>query len=64
MPTLVIQNQNDPMTNLDMVQQYFDDLTVEKELVMLDLEKKRAAAYDWIGKNPEQILGWFDKHVK
>ena len=52
------------MTNLDMVQQYFDDLTVEKELVMLDLEKKRAAAYDWIGKNPEQILGWFDKHVK
>ena len=63
-PTMVIQNQNDPMTNLDMVQQYFDDLTVEKELVMLDLEKKRAAAYDWIGKNPEQILGWFDKHVK
>ena len=39
MPT--VKNQNDPMTNLDMVQQYFDDLTVEKELVMLDLEKKR-----------------------
>lgn len=62
-PTFVIQNQNDPMTNLDMVKQYFNDLTVEKELLMLDLEKKRGAAYDWIGKNPKKIVGWFDKYL-
>ena len=62
-PTLVIQNQNDPMTNLDMVNQFYKDLKVEKDLVMLDLEKKRAAAYDWIGKNPERILGWFGQHM-
>ena len=44
-PTLVIQNSNDPMTNLDMVKQYYNHLTVEKEMMWLDLEKKRGAAY-------------------
>ncbi|QTN39782.1 alpha/beta hydrolase [Cryomorphaceae bacterium] len=63
-PTLVIQNSNDPMTDLDMVKRYFNDLTVEKDILWLDLDKKRAAAYDWIGKNPEPVLGWFNKHLK
>lgn len=63
-PTLVIQNKNDPMTNLEMVKQYFEDLKVEKEILWLDLEKKRAAAYDWIGKKPDKILEWFGKYVK
>ena len=62
-PTLVIQNKNDPMTNLDMVQQYFDSLTSEKEMLWLNLEKKRGAAYDWIGKNPADIVGWFEKYL-
>ena len=62
-PTLVIQNKNDPMTSMDMVKQYYNDLTVEKEMLWLDLEKKRAAAYDWIGKNPEPILNWFSKYM-
>ncbi len=63
-PTLVIQNSNDPMTDLDFVKDYYDKLTVEKEIIWLDLDKKRAAAYDWIGKSPEPIVGWFDKYLK
>ena len=51
------------MTNMDMVKQFYNDLKVEKEILWLDLEKKRGAAYDWIGKNPEPILGWFDKYL-
>lgn len=62
-PTLVIQNSNDPMTDLNMVKQYYNDLTVEKEMLWLDLEKKRAAAYDWLGKNPKPILEWFNKYM-
>ena len=62
-PTMVIQNSNDPMTNMDMVKQYYNDLTVEKEMLWLDLDKKRGAAYDWLGKNAEPIVGWFDKHM-
>ena len=63
-PTLVIQNQNDPMTDLKMVKQYYDSLTVEKEMLWLNLEKKRAAAYDWLGKNPKPILRWFNTYMK
>ena len=62
-PTLVIQNQNDPMTNLGMVDQYYNDLAGEKKMVKLQLEKKRGAAYDWLGKNPKEILGWFDQYL-
>ena len=62
-PTLVIQNQNDPMTNLNMVKQYYNDLTVEKEMMWLDLEKKRGAAYAWLGEHPEKIGDWFDKYM-
>ena len=63
-PTLVIQNENDPMTNLNMVKSFYNNIIVEKELLMLALEKKRGAAYDWIGKNPDKILKWFDTYMK
>ena len=62
-PTLVIQNKNDPMTNLNLVDEFFDKLTVEKKMIQPELEKKRAAAYDWIGKNPKEILEWFNRHI-
>lgn len=62
-PTLVIQNSNDPMTDLAMVKQYYADLTVEKDMLWLDLDKKRAAAYDWLGDNPKPIVDWFGKYM-
>ena len=62
-PTMVIQNKNDNMTDLEMVEQYYDSLEVEKKYLSLDLDKKRAAAYDWLGKNPDEILEWFGKYV-
>lgn len=63
-PTLVIQNSNDPMTNLGMVDEYYQNLTVEKEMISLELEKKRGAAYAWLGKNPQPILDWFARYMK
>lgn len=62
-PTMVIQNTNDPMTNMDMVKQYFNDLTVEKEILWLDLEKKRGASYAWLGENSKPILDWYNKYL-
>jgi pimeloyl-ACP methyl ester carboxylesterase len=62
-PTLVIQNENDPWTDRELVQQYYDELRVEKDMLWLQLEKQRAAAYDWIGHNPKEILGWFGQHM-
>lgn len=69
-PTLVIQNKNDGFFDEQFVQSFYDDLTVEKELLWLELEKKkggatanRFAAYDWLGENPTPILDWFNKYV-
>ena len=50
-PTLVIQNENDPMTDMGMVKEYYQNLQVEKEILWLDLKKKRGAAYAWLGNH-------------
>lgn len=62
-PTMVVQNKNDPWTKMEMVQQYYDALTVEKELKLLDIEKSRFAAYDYLGREPAEIMSWFDQHM-
>lgn len=68
-PVLVIQNRNDGYLDEDFVNAFFNDLTVEKEMLWIDIPKKsnrthnRLAAYEWIGKNPDQILAWFDQHM-
>ena len=62
-PTLVIQNKNDPWTDLDSVKEYYDLLPGEKEMLWLDLAKKRAAAYDWLGESPQQMANFFSKYL-
>lgn len=62
-PTLLMQNKNDPWTNLDMVNAYYEGLAVDKEMLWLDIEKSRFAAYDYLGRESADVLGWFDKHV-
>ncbi|MEW8051219.1 MAG: hypothetical protein AB2809_12655 [Candidatus Thiodiazotropha sp.] len=69
-PTLVIQNTNDGYLDETFVNGVYDDLKVEKEMLWVDLPKKknavqnRFAAYDWIGDHPEPILQWFDNYMK
>ena len=60
---MVVQNKNDPWTEMGMVQDYYDALTVEKELKLLDIEKSRFAAYDKLGTHSADLLGWFDQHM-
>lgn len=62
-PTLVVQNRNDPWTDLAFVQQYHDRLNVEKELLWLDLDKTRAAAYDYLGTNPKMLTDYFGRYM-
>ena len=68
-PTLVVQNSNDGYLDKRFVDAYFENLTVEKEMLWIQIPKQknafqnRAAAYVWIGENPEPILGWFAKHM-
>ena len=60
---MVIQNQNDPMTNMDMVKELYNTIGTEKKMMWLDLDKKRGAAYDWLGHNSDAILNWFNKYA-
>lgn len=62
-PTLVIQNRNDPWTKLEQVDEYYRMLGGKKELLMLDLAKNRAAAYDWLGESPESLSAFFNKYM-
>lgn len=62
-PTLVVQNRNDPWTDLDFVQTFYDELQVEKEMLWLELSKKRAAAYDYLGTSPEFIDEFFGRYL-
>jgi alpha-beta hydrolase superfamily lysophospholipase len=62
-PTLVVQNRNDPWTDLDFVQRYYDELTVEKELLWVDLAKSRAAAYDYLGTSPDKLADFFGRYL-
>lgn len=62
-PTLVIQNKNDPWTDLDFVQAYYDELQVKKELMWLNLSKMRAAAYDEIGNSPKLLADFFAQYL-
>ena len=63
-PTRVVQNRNDPWTDLAFVEAYFDGLPGEKEMLWLDLEKSRAASYEELGRTPGRILDFFDQHLQ
>lgn len=62
-PTLLVQNSNDQYLHRETIETYYNELQVEKEMIWLDLGKERAAGYDYLTKNPEKILNFFDKHV-
>ena len=68
-PTMVIQNRNDGYLDEAFVNQVFNNLAVEKEMVWIEIPKRKNAnqnrivAYDWIGKNPDKILEWFGKYL-
>ena len=62
-PTLLVQNSNDEYLNKQSIEEFYAAMVVEKNMLWLDLEKKRAAGYDYLTKNPEKILYWFDKYM-
>ncbi len=62
-PTLLVQNSNDEYLNRQSIEEYYDALQVEKEMMWLDLGTRRAAGYDYLTKNPAEILSFFDRHM-
>ncbi|MEL6989039.1 MAG: alpha/beta hydrolase, partial [Bacteroidota bacterium] len=64
-PTLLVQNDSDEYLNKKSIDEYYNSLNVEKDMLWLSgIGKKRAAGYDYLTKHPEKILYWFDKYIK
>ncbi len=63
-PTLLVQNDQDEYLNKQSIDEYYASLKGEKEMLWLsNIGKKRAAGYDYLTKNPEKILYWFDRYM-
>ena len=62
-PTLLVQNANDEYLNRTSIDEFYHALQVDKEMMWLDLGRKRAAGYDYLTKQPAEILSFFDRHM-
>lgn len=62
-PTRLVQNTNDEYLNRQSIEEYFGALTVDKDMMWLDLGPKRAAGYEYLTKHPAEILSFFDQYM-
>ncbi|MDJ0748218.1 MAG: hypothetical protein QNJ11_01980 [Woeseiaceae bacterium] len=62
-PTMLIQNKNDPIADMDYIRKYYDELQVEKEMVWTDVGKSRIDGYADLTEHPEKVIEWFGRYV-
>jgi fermentation-respiration switch protein FrsA (DUF1100 family) len=61
-PTLVIQARDDPWTELTDTQAYYQTLSGQKELWLIDGIQRRFATYNYVGEHPERIVKFIQQH--
>lgn len=62
-PTLYMQNLNDPWTDIDHTKEIYNAIPSEKEAIWYEGENHRFDAYNWFNDNPEKLIAFFDKHL-
>lgn len=62
-PTLVVQNANDPSGTLPFVEKFYNAIPTTKEKWMIDGEKDRSFAYYYETTNPERLVTWFKSQL-
>ena len=64
-PTLLVQNDEDEYLNKASINEFYDSLSVEKDLLWLSGIGKKNELRDtiFLTKNPEKFLYWFDKYM-
>ena len=60
-PTLIMQNRNDPWFENDYVQGVYDRINAEKEFYWVVGDKNRLDGYAYFGEHPEKMLEWFGR---
>lgn len=64
-PTFIIQVHDDVWTKPEDVQKTFDLIPGnDKKLFWIQGTTVRFDGYNYFGENPQQMLEWFDKHMK
>lgn len=64
-PTFIIQVRDDVLTQPSDVQAIYDNLAAEdKKLFWNDGSTRRWDGYNYFPQHPEQMLDWFDSHMK
>lgn len=63
-PTKMFQVRNDYRTNVADVQEIYDKLlSEEKELYWIEGTDERFEGYNFLARNPQHMLEWFEKYV-
>lgn len=63
-PTKVFQVRNDYRTNVADVQEIYDTLlSKQKELYWIEGTDERFEGYNFLARNPQHMLEWFEKYV-
>jgi pimeloyl-ACP methyl ester carboxylesterase len=61
-PTLYIQAQKDPWTELSDIRGFYEATPGVKELWLIPGNMRRFEAYNYVGQHPERILAFVEKH--
>lgn len=63
-PTKVLQVRNDYRTNVADVQEIYDTLlSKQKELYWIEGTDERFEGYNFLSRNPQHMIEWFEKYV-
>ncbi|MDN7589926.1 alpha/beta hydrolase family protein [Burkholderia seminalis] len=64
-PAFLLQVRDDALTKPGDVQSIFDNIPVaDKKLFWLEGSTRRWDGYNYFSEHPEQLIAWFDEHVK
>ena len=61
-PTLYVQAQEDPWTELSDIQGFYDATPGAKELWLIEGKMRRFEAYNHLGEHPEKMLAFVERH--
>lgn len=62
-PTLLVQAKGDPWADFDFINDFYHNLTVEKEMYWIEGTNTRLATYDWFRHKPDKMLDFFDRYM-
>ncbi len=63
-PTLMLQVRNDMNSRASDIQEMYNDLEVEKDIIWVDDTPWRFHGYTYFSEHPEQMVAWYDKYMK